>query len=171
MMSLDQVLDLLSKYHQRATYGAVAELVGGHARSVLQGRKRNWRHSWVVNQDTGMPTEYPSGMIHPAIAERPEILCSAEELREWIAGRMAPRDRHRAVARGPDLELGHETGRRLGAEPVWSGGARSGRPMVLVAATSCPQAGCGLTRATLRMGVTFPEADNRRSPQISQERS
>jgi hypothetical protein len=62
----------------------VAELVGSHPRSVLQGRRRNWRHSWVVNQDTGMPTEYPSGMIHPAIAERPEILSTAEELRAWL---------------------------------------------------------------------------------------
>jgi hypothetical protein len=85
MTTLDQVLDLLNKHHQRATYGAVADLVGGHARSVLQGRKRNWRHSWVVNQDTGMPTEYPSGMIHPAIAERPEIIASSEELEAWVA--------------------------------------------------------------------------------------
>jgi hypothetical protein len=84
-MSIDQVLDLLNKHHQRATYGAVAELVGGHARTLLQGRKRNWRHSWVVNQETGLPTEYPSGMIHPAIAERPGILSSAEELGRWLA--------------------------------------------------------------------------------------
>jgi hypothetical protein len=88
MISLDRVLDLLNEHHQRATYGAVADLVGGHARSVLQGRKRNWRHSWVVNQDSGMPTEYPKGMIHPAIAERPEILCTAEELDDWLDERM-----------------------------------------------------------------------------------
>jgi hypothetical protein len=85
MTTLDRVLDLLNRHHQRATYGAVADLVGGHARSVLQGRQRNWRHSWVVNQDTGMPTEYPSGMSHPAIAERSEILSTAEKLQEWIA--------------------------------------------------------------------------------------
>jgi hypothetical protein len=84
MITLDQVLDLLNKHHQRATYGAVAELVGGHARSVLQGRKRNWRHSWVVNQDTGMPTEYPRGMIHPSIADHPEIIASSEELEAWL---------------------------------------------------------------------------------------
>ena len=84
MISLDRVLDLLNEHHQRATYGAVAGLVGGHARSVLQGRKRNWRHSWVVNQNTGMPTDYPKGMIHPAIAERATILCTAEELGDWL---------------------------------------------------------------------------------------
>ncbi len=84
MILLDQVLDMLNKYHQRATYGAVADLVGGHARSVLQGRERDWRHSWVVNQDTGMPTTYPHGKIHPSIAERPEILTTAEELKGWL---------------------------------------------------------------------------------------
>ncbi len=84
MISLDQVLDQLNKHHQRATYGAVADLVGGHARSVLQGRDRDWRHSWVVNQSSGMPTEYPKGKIHPAIAERPDILNTADELKEWL---------------------------------------------------------------------------------------
>jgi hypothetical protein len=62
----------------------MADLVGGHARSVLQGRKRNWRHSWVVNQENGLPTEYPAGMIHPALGEHPEILLSGDELRAWL---------------------------------------------------------------------------------------
>jgi hypothetical protein len=84
MISIDQVLDLLNKHHQRATYGAVADLVGGHARSILQGRDRDWRHSWVVNQDTGLPTGYPKGKVHPAIAERPEILSTAGELKDWF---------------------------------------------------------------------------------------
>jgi hypothetical protein len=89
MFSLDQVLDLLSKHHQWTTYGAVADLVGGHARSILQGRDRNRRHSWVVNQNTGMPTGYPTRRIHPAIAERPEILGTAAALEDWLerAGR------------------------------------------------------------------------------------
>jgi hypothetical protein len=84
VISLDQILDLLNRQHQRATYGAVAELVGGHARSVLQGRKRDWRHSWVVNQDSGMPMEYPKGKIHPAIGEHDEILSTGEDLLAWL---------------------------------------------------------------------------------------
>jgi hypothetical protein len=84
MISLNQILDQLNRHHQRATYGAVADLVGGHARSLLQGRDRDWRHSWVVNQGTGMPSEYPKGKIHPAIAERPDVLKTVEELKEWL---------------------------------------------------------------------------------------
>jgi hypothetical protein len=41
MTSLDQVLDLLNKYHQRATYGAVAELaplLGGQSGDRLADR-------------------------------------------------------------------------------------------------------------------------------------
>ena len=70
--------------YQRATYGAVANLVGKSPRSLMQGLPRDWRHSWVVNKETGMPSEYPSGKIHPAIAERPEILESETELEAWL---------------------------------------------------------------------------------------
>ena len=79
-----QVLDLLSKYHQRATYGAVAGLLGKVPRSLMQGLPRDWRHSWVVNKDTGLPSEYPAGKIHPAIQERVEILDTEEALESWL---------------------------------------------------------------------------------------
>jgi hypothetical protein len=83
-INLDQVLDLLNKHHQRATYGAVAAVVGGHAQSVLQGRDRDWRHSWVVNRESGLPTKYPKGMIHPSIEHHERILSTGEELRAWL---------------------------------------------------------------------------------------
>jgi len=84
MHTLDSVLDALNRHHQRATYGAVAGLLGKKPRSLLQGRKRDWRHSWVVNQDTGMPSEYSSPMIHPSIAEHAYILATEDELEEWL---------------------------------------------------------------------------------------
>jgi hypothetical protein len=31
-----------------------------------------------------MPSEYPSGKIHPAIGERPEILESEADLEAWL---------------------------------------------------------------------------------------
>ena len=84
MRTLDPIVQLLNQYHQRATYGAVAGLIGGAPRAVMQGRKRNWVNSWVVNQDTGLPTEYPIPMIHPAIEERDETLATPEELDAWL---------------------------------------------------------------------------------------
>jgi hypothetical protein len=63
MRSLKGILELLQQHHQRATYGAVAALLGRTPRTVMQGCPRNWLHSWVVNQDTGRPSEYPKGMI------------------------------------------------------------------------------------------------------------
>ena len=81
---MKQVLDLLNKHHQRATYGAVGALLSKVPRSLMQGLPRDWRHSWVVNRDTGLPSEYPSGKIHPAIGERAKILQSEAELEAWL---------------------------------------------------------------------------------------
>ena len=57
--SLKHVLDLLNQHHQRATYGAVAGLLGKAPRSLMQGLPRDWRHSWIVNKESGLPSEYP----------------------------------------------------------------------------------------------------------------
>jgi hypothetical protein len=83
--SLDRIVDLLNARHQRATYGAVAAVVGRMPRSLMQGRKRDRRHSWIVNQKTGMPTDYHDVMVHPAIEERDEILETSEQLLAWLA--------------------------------------------------------------------------------------
>lgn len=85
MSRLDLILDALDRHHQRASYGAVAGVLGTAARSVLQGRPKNKRHSWVVNQDTGRPTGYHDFLIHPALEERVEVLSSPEELARWLA--------------------------------------------------------------------------------------
>jgi hypothetical protein len=84
MRSLESILELLQRHHQRATYGAVAPLLGRTPRNVMQGLPRDWLHSWVVNQDTGLPSEYPAGKIHPALKERAEILNSDQELAAWL---------------------------------------------------------------------------------------
>jgi hypothetical protein len=84
MWTLDIIVGMLDKHHQRATYGAVAGLMGTAPRSVMQGRRRDWFNSWVVNQDTGLPSEYPEPMIHPAIRERPTILSDAAALVRWL---------------------------------------------------------------------------------------
>lgn len=83
--SVRAIVELLDRYHQRATYGAVAGLVRTSPRSVMQGRKRDWLHSWVVNQSDGLPSEYHELQIHPKLRERERILVTPDELREWLA--------------------------------------------------------------------------------------
>jgi hypothetical protein len=82
--SLDEVVDLLVKYQQRATYGAVAAVVGGSPRSLLQGRPRDRRYSWIVNRDTGLPTGYDNSLVDPQIHARDVILDTEPDLRDWL---------------------------------------------------------------------------------------
>lgn len=82
--SLDAILDALNHFHQRATYGAVAALVDRPPPYLMGGRPRDRRHSWVVNQDTRMPTGYSKEEIHPEIISRATVLSSAEELEHWL---------------------------------------------------------------------------------------
>ena len=84
MLSLDQIVDLLDTHAQRATYGAVASLVGSSPRSLLKGRDRGRRFSWIVNRDTGLPTGYQTDQIDPRLPESGPVLESAAELRAWI---------------------------------------------------------------------------------------
>jgi hypothetical protein len=44
---MDQILDTLDQARQRATYGAVAALLGTAPRTLMSGRERDHRHSWA----------------------------------------------------------------------------------------------------------------------------
>ncbi|MDO8501460.1 MAG: hypothetical protein Q7S20_06430 [Gemmatimonadaceae bacterium] len=83
--SFDSVLELLDQFHQRATYGAVAGVVDTSPRSLMTGRPRDQKHSWIVSRQNGQPTGYPSDQIHPEIGSRDRILRSPDELRSWVA--------------------------------------------------------------------------------------
>lgn len=78
------ILEQLDRFHQRATYGALAGVLGKTPRSVMQGLLRNWRHSWIVNQDTGEPSDYHKLRKHPALKERDAILDSPRDLTAWL---------------------------------------------------------------------------------------
>ena len=82
--SIGSICEHLERLHQRATYGAVAGLVSKTPRTVMQGLPRNWRHSWVVNQDDGEPSEYHELQKHPALRERGEVISSSEDLALWL---------------------------------------------------------------------------------------
>jgi hypothetical protein len=53
---MDEILDTLQQARQRATYGAVAAIVGSSPRTLMAGRDRDMRHSWVVSRRSGQPT-------------------------------------------------------------------------------------------------------------------
>ena len=83
--TLDQILDALDANHQRATYGAVAALLGKSPRTLMQGRERDTRHSWVVRRETGQPTGYDANLLHPELRQRDAILQTKEDLSSWLA--------------------------------------------------------------------------------------
>ncbi len=81
---LDDVLDLLDRYHQRATYGAVGGVVDRPPAFLMSGLPRNHRHSWVVNAETLLPTGYVDAEMHPALRECAAVISSAAALDEWL---------------------------------------------------------------------------------------
>ena len=88
-MNLDLIVSKLNQHHKRATYGAVAEIVGGIAQGVMAGRPKSPRDSWIVAKGSGAPTGYMPGQIHPEcrrqISERPwDFISDGEILRNWL---------------------------------------------------------------------------------------
>ena len=86
-LSLDRIIDLLDQHGQRATYGAVARLVGHSPRSLLKGRDRGKRHSWIVNRETGLPSGYGEDQIDPRLPASGPVLANHAELQAWLASR------------------------------------------------------------------------------------
>jgi hypothetical protein len=84
MFSVEAIAEVLEKYRQRATYGAVAGLLGVPTRSLMRDYAKSPRYSWIVNQKTGLPTDYGASQIHPELASRDEILCTEAELVAWL---------------------------------------------------------------------------------------
>ena len=83
--SLDQILDTLDRNHQRATYGAVAAVLGKAPRTLMGGRERDQRHSWVVSRKNGQPSGYETQQMHPDLLANARVIESREELERWIA--------------------------------------------------------------------------------------
>ena len=81
---LDQILDALNAQHQRATYGSVASVIGAAPRTLMSGRDRDQRHSWVVSRKTGQPTGYEGDQIHPELLAAPHVIDSRDELERWL---------------------------------------------------------------------------------------
>ena len=81
---LDEILDLLNRHHQRATYGAVGAVVNRPATFLMGGRPRDHRHSWIVNQETKLPTGYGPEHMHPNLRSHSKVLKTSQELESWL---------------------------------------------------------------------------------------
>ena len=81
---VDEVVEVLARHSQRATYGAVGGLVGLPARSVMSGKPRTQTNSWVVSKATGRPTGYLANETHPALEQNREVISTPEALAAWL---------------------------------------------------------------------------------------
>lgn len=92
-MDLDDIVTKLGERKQRATYGAVAGIVGVLPRGLMAGRQRNHKYSWVVaatGPRRGWPTGYTNDQIHPdclrQIRDRLDNLIEdSARLRRWLS--------------------------------------------------------------------------------------
>lgn len=84
---LDGVLAALNHHQQRATYSAVAALLGQTPRLLMHGRPRAQENSWIVSKTTGRPTGYADGDVHPQLTANETVLATREELASWLAER------------------------------------------------------------------------------------
>ena len=82
---MDQIIDALHRKHQRATYGAVAAVLGTSPRTLMSGRERDQRHSWVVSRKYGEPTGYEPEQLHPELKSSERVIESRDELEKWLA--------------------------------------------------------------------------------------
>ncbi|GJL67308.1 MAG: hypothetical protein NPIRA05_22790 [Nitrospirales bacterium] len=82
---LDEILSTLGVYRIRATYGAVAEVLGCKPQSVGAALgKRRKEASWIVNAKTGLPTGYATAVMHPQLTTNDHIVCGSIELEYLI---------------------------------------------------------------------------------------
>jgi len=82
--SIDSILAELRRFRQRATYGAVAELLSKSPRNLMGGRSRGPADSWIVSMKEGLPTGYAPEQIDPDIEARETILRTRAELEAWL---------------------------------------------------------------------------------------
>lgn len=85
-MNLEAIIGVLDRKNIRATYGAVAGVLGANPQSVMMGRVLSHRNSWIVNAKTGRPTGYGTNQLHPNLTRLPIIFDSPERLQRFLDG-------------------------------------------------------------------------------------
>lgn len=84
---LDGVIAALNHHRQRATYSAVAALLGQSPRLLMHGHPRAPENSWIVSKSTGRPTGYADADVHPSLTVNEGVLTTREQLAAWLASR------------------------------------------------------------------------------------
>ena len=89
-VDLDDIVTKLNERKQRATYGAVAGIVGGLPRGLMAGRQRNHKYSWVVAKQGSRPTGYTNEQIHPDCLRQirdglDNVIEDSARLRRWLS--------------------------------------------------------------------------------------
>ena len=83
-VDLTEIVRFLNEEKVRATYGAVADLIGGIARGVGARLTAIYsmspEASWVVNAETGRPTGYDQSQWHPDLFSKNSIIRTGSEL-------------------------------------------------------------------------------------------
>lgn len=93
--NLPLIASQLDRHRQRATYGAVAKLLGVLPRGVMNGRPKSPEYSWIVaagGPQRGWPTGYAVEDIHPEClrqirANSGRVIADPEHLRRWLETR------------------------------------------------------------------------------------
>jgi hypothetical protein len=91
-VTLDEILRFLNDATIRATYGAVAEVLGVTPRAIAERQLGPHRPeaSWIVGAENGLPTGYSEDEWHPDLLSRGEIITSGTalilQLSKWKAG-------------------------------------------------------------------------------------
>ena len=92
-VSLEEVLRFLNEENVRATYGAVAEVLGVVPRSMgARLGSRRPEASWIVSAENHLPTDYSPDEWHPALLSRSEVITSGTALVLRMTNRRRSRD-------------------------------------------------------------------------------
>jgi hypothetical protein len=90
--TLESIVTRLDARKQRATYGAVAGLLGVIPRGLMGGRQKCHKYSWVVagsGPARGWPTDYSENQIHPECLRQirshsDDPITDAGALSQWL---------------------------------------------------------------------------------------
>ena len=82
--NVESISQVLNRKRIRATYGAVAAIVGCNPQNVMQDRPNNHQNSWIVNGGTNLPTGYGPQDHHPDLVTLPIIVRDPKKLRRIL---------------------------------------------------------------------------------------
>src|SRR5687767_10992837 len=84
---LEETLQFLNSTRMRATYGAVAQLLG--VEPISMGARLGPHRpeaSWIVSAESGLPTGYGPNETHPDLLSNPDILREGTDLLQRLNG-------------------------------------------------------------------------------------